>query len=371
MSDDKETNRPSQPAIVPLLKLMSQSGASDLFITAGISPRMKINGAFKTVQQQALSAEQSRHLVLGVMNPEQRRDFENNKECNFGLTIKGLGRFRISAFVQLDTPGMVVRRIETQIPSFTDLKLPKLMPELSLEERGLICIVGATGTGKSTTIAAIVGHRNSQTDGHIVCIEDPVEYIHQHQRCIITQREVGIDTQSYPVALKNALRQSPDTLVIGEVRTRETMEHALSFAETGHLCITSLHASNATQALERIVNFYPKDQRPQVLFDLSTNLKAIVAQQLVPTIDGDGQRVAVEVLLNTPLVADLIRKGELNKLPDVVRRSEENGMQTFDKALYELYRDEIISYEDALRYASSENELRLMIKLGGEAPDIM
>ncbi|MBD7975745.1 PilT/PilU family type 4a pilus ATPase [Serpens gallinarum] len=349
-----------------LLRLMVEKGASDLFITAGVPPSMKVNGRILPVTKTALSPEMTRETVHSVMNEQQRRDFAENHECNFAISARGIGRFRVSAFYQRNLAGMVLRRIETTIPTLDELKLPEILKKLSLSKRGLVLFVGATGTGKSTSLAAMIGYRNKNSSGHIISIEDPIEYIHQHQNCIVTQREVGIDTDSFEVALKNTLRQAPDVILIGEVRTRETMDYAVAFAETGHLCLATLHANNANQALDRIINFFPADRQQQVWMDLSLNLRAIVAQQLVPTPDGKGRRAVIEVLINTPLAADLIRKGEVHELKALMKRSTELGMQTFDQALYELYTQGEITYEDALAHADSANDLRLMIKLGSE-----
>jgi len=349
-----------------LLRLMVEKGGSDLFITAGVPPSMKVNGKILPVNKTPMSPEMTRETVHGVMNEQQRREFTENHECNFAISARGIGRFRVSAFYQRNLAGMVLRRIETNIPTIEDLKLPDVLKELALTKRGLVLFVGATGTGKSTSLAAMIGYRNKNSSGHIISIEDPIEFIHQHQNCIVTQREVGIDTDSFEVALKNTLRQAPDVILIGEVRTRETMDHAVAFAETGHLCLATLHANNANQALDRIINFFPADRQNQVWMDLSLNLKAIVAQQLVPTPDGKGRRAVIEVLINTPLAADLIRKGEVHELKGLMKRSTDLGMQTFDQALYNLYVQGEITYEDALLHADSSNDLRLMIKLGSE-----
>ena len=349
-----------------LLRLMVEKGGSDLFITAGVPPSMKVNGKIMPVSKTPMSPEMTRETVHGVMNEQQRREFTENHECNFAISARGIGRFRVSAFYQRNLAGMVLRRIETNIPTIEDLKLPAVLKKLALTKRGLVLFVGATGTGKSTSLAAMIGYRNKNSSGHIISIEDPIEFIHQHQNCIVTQREVGIDTDSFEVALKNTLRQAPDVILIGEVRTRETMDHAVAFAETGHLCLATLHANNANQALDRIINFFPPDRHNQVWMDLSLNLKAIVAQQLVPTPDGKGRRAVIEVLINTPLAADLIRKGEVHELKGLMKRSTDLGMQTFDQALYNLYVQGEITYEDALLHADSSNDLRLMIKLGSE-----
>ncbi len=351
------------------LKLMVHKKASDLFVTAGMAPAMKVNGRITPVTQNPLTPAQSRDLVLGIMTPSQREEFEKTHECNFAIGVSGVGRFRVSSFYQRNHVGMVLRRIETKIPSVEQLNLPPILKNLAMTKRGIIIFVGATGSGKSTSLASMVGYRNLNSTGHIVTIEDPIEFVHKHEGCIITQREVGIDTESFEVALRNTLRQAPDIIMIGEVRTRETMAHAIAFAETGHLCLATLHANNANQALDRILHFFAQDRRDQLLMDLSLNLKAMVAQQLIPTADGKGRRVAVEILLNTPLAAQLIRKGEIHKLKDLMKESTNQGMKTFDQALFELYQAGEITYEDALRHADSANEVRLRIKLsqGGDA----
>lgn len=351
------------------LKLMSHKKASDLFITAGAPPSIKVHGRVQPVAQNALTPNQSKDLVLSVMKPSQREEFERTHECNFAIGLSGVGRFRVSAFYQRDNVGMVLRRIETKIPSIEQLNLPPILKNLSMTKRGIIFFVGATGTGKSTSLAAMIGYRNLNATGHIITIEDPIEYVHKHEGCLVTQREVGIDTDSFEVALKNTLRQAPDVIMIGEVRTRETMEHAITFSETGHLCLATLHANNANQALDRVLHFFPQDRRDQLLMDLSLNLKGMVAQQLIPTPDGKGRRVAVEILLNSPLASELIRKGEIHKLKELMKESTNQGMKTFDQHLFELYQAGEISYEDALRHADSANEVRLRIKLsqGGDA----
>ena len=351
------------------LKLMVHKKGSDLFITAGLPPSMKVNGRIQPITQTALTAQQSRDMVLNVMTPSQREEFEKTHECNFAISMQGVGRFRVSCFYQRNQVGMVLRRIETRIPTVEELNLPAIVKTLAMTKRGIIMFVGATGTGKSTSLAAMIGYRNQNSTGHIITIEDPIEFVHKHEGNIVTQREVGIDTDTWENALKNTLRQAPDVIMIGEVRTRETMEHAVAFAETGHLVLCTLHANNANQALDRVLHFFPEDRRPQVLMDLSLNLKGIVAQQLIPTPDGKARRVAMEVLLGTPLVQDYIRQGEVHKLKDVMKESTNLGMRTFDQSLFELYQAGEISYEDALRHADSSNEVRLRIKLaqGGDA----
>ncbi|WP_373078973.1 PilT/PilU family type 4a pilus ATPase [Zhongshania sp.] len=352
--------------IEKLLKIMQDKGASDLFISAGVAPSIKINGQMIPMSSNALSPEQTREVVLGVMNDQQRREFVRDKECNFAISSRGIGRFRVSAFYQRNLVGMVLRRIETKIPTSDELGLPEIVKELAMTKRGLIIFVGATGTGKSTSLASMIGHRNENSRGHIITVEDPIEFVHQHHGCIVTQREVGIDTESFEIALKNMLRQAPDVIMIGEVRTREAMEQAITFAETGHLCLCTLHANNANQALDRIIHFFPADRHPQLWMDLSLNLKAMVAQQLIPTRDGQGRRACVEILLNTPLASDLIRKGDVAGIKDLMRNSTEQGMQTFDQALYDLYLAGEITYQDAIAHADSANDLRLLIKLGAD-----
>ncbi|AFT66114.1 MAG: PilT/PilU family type 4a pilus ATPase [Cycloclasticus pugetii] len=347
-----------------LLQLVVHKKASDLFITSGWAPTIKVNGALQQVSKTRLSASQSLDIVKSIMTDDQKKEFEETKECQFAIQRPDIGRFRVSAFIQKDDAGMVLRRIETTIPTSEELNLPPILDELAMTKRGLIIFVGATGTGKSTSLAAMVGYRNRNSSGHIITIEDPVEYVHEHAGCVITQREVGIDTESYEVALKNTLRQAPDVILIGEIRSRETMEHAMTFAETGHLCLSTLHANNANQALDRIIHFFPEEAHKQLFMDLSLNLKAMIAQQLVPTIDGKGRKAVIEIMLNTPLASDFIRKGDIHKLKELMKNSTEQGMQTFDQALYGFYASGDISYENAINYADSSNEVRLMIKLG-------
>ncbi|MDT4289736.1 PilT/PilU family type 4a pilus ATPase [Methylomonas sp. MO1] len=349
-----------------LLALMVEKKASDLFITAGRPPSMKVNGKVIEVSKTILNSEQTMMLVLSIMSQRQRDEFENTRECQFALSVHELGRFRVSAFTQRDSAGMVLRRIETTIPSAEDLHLPPVLKELIMYKRGLVMFVGATGTGKSTSLAALIRHRNENSSGHIISIEDPIEFIHPHKGCIITQREVGLDTESFEVALKNTLRQAPDVILIGEVRSRDTMQHAITFAETGHLCVCTLHANNANQAIDRILHFFPEEMHGQLFMDLSLNLRGIVAQQLIQRADGKGRYPAIEILLNTPLVSDMVRKGEVHKLKELMKSSREHGMQTFDQALYDLYTAGKIGYDDALHAADSRNEVRLMIKLGAE-----
>ena len=346
-----------------LLRRMVEKNASDLFLTAGFPPAVKIDGEVRPQSERALTAEQSATLVRSLMNDRQTRDFDATKECNFAIAPPGIGRFRVSAFVQQSAVGCVIRMINAKIPSFEDLDLPPILKELSLSKRGLVVVVGGTGSGKSTTLAAMIGYRNEKTRGHIVTVEDPVEFIHQHRGCVITHRDVGVDTESWQIALKNVLRQAPDVIYIGEIRDRETMEYAVQFAETGHLVFSTLHANNANQALDRIINFFPDERREQLLMDLSLNIRAFVSQRLVPRESGSGRIAAMEIMLNSPLIQDLIFKGEVVKIRDVMARSNRLGMKTFDQSLFELYEAGFISYEDALRNADSKNELRLRVKL--------
>ncbi len=346
-----------------LLRMAVQKNASDLFITVGMPPSMKVHGAIAPVSQDALSAEQARALALGLMDARQREEFERTHECNFAINPEGIGRFRVNVFIQQQRTGMVLHKIETVIPDFEQLNLPPLLQDIAMTKRGLVLFVGATGSGKSTSLAAMVGYRNENSTGHVITIEDPIEFVHQHRRCIVTQREVGVDTESFEAALKNTLRQAPDVILVGEIRARETMDYAIAFAETGHLCLSTLHANNANQAMDRIINFFPEERRAQLLMDLSLNLKAVISQRLIPTIDGKSRRAVAEVLLNTPLAADFILKGEVHELKALMARSNELGMKTFDQALYELYSAGEISYDEAIRNSDSPNELRLMVKL--------
>ena len=347
-----------------LLKLMVHKNASDLFITAGVAPSLKINGKIGPVTQATLTPIQAKEIVFGIMSPAQKEDFIRESECNFAISASGIGRFRVSAFMQRNNAGMVLRKIETTIPTMESLGLPPILKELAMTKRGLIMFVGATGSGKSSSLASMIGFRNKNSTGHIITIEDPIEFIHHHEGCIVTQREVGLDTVSFEMALKNTLRQAPDVILIGEIRTRETMDHAIAFAETGHLCLATLHANNANQAMDRIINFFPDERRNQLLMDLSLNTRAFVAQQLIPTPDGKSRVLSAEIMINSPLMADLIRKGEIHKMKSLMAKSTNMGMQTFDQSLFELYKADKITYEDAINYADSANELRLMIKLG-------
>ena len=353
-----------------LLDLMITHKASDLFVTADVEPSMKINGEIIPVVKTKLNGEIIGQLIHSIMTDKQRKEFAETRECNFAITNKDkTARFRVSAFQQRDLPGMVLRRIETKIPTTEELKLPPILKDLAMTKRGIILLVGATGTGKSISLASLIGHRNRNSKGHIITIEDPIEFVHQHEGCIITQREVGIDTESYEIALKNTLRQAPDVILIGEIRSRETMNYAIAFAETGHLVFATLHANNANQAIDRIIHFFEADRHNQLFMDLSLNLRAVVAQQLLPTLDGQSRRAAIEILINSPLISDLIRKGEVNEIKDLMKRSRELGMQTFDQALFDLYKERQISYKDALKYADSENDLRLQIKLSEDGAD--
>ncbi|HEY6515156.1 MAG TPA: PilT/PilU family type 4a pilus ATPase [Steroidobacteraceae bacterium] len=346
-----------------LLRRMVEKKASDLFVTAGFPPAIKIDGEIRPQSERALTLEQAATLVRAIMNDRQSREFDATKECNFAIAPTGIGRFRVSAFVQQGATGCVIRMINAKIPSFEELDLPPVLKEVVLSKRGLVIVVGGTGSGKSTTLAAMVGYRNEKTRGHIVTIEDPLEYVHQHKGCVVTHREIGVDTDSWHAALKNTLRQAPDVILIGEIRDRDTMEYGIQFSETGHLVLATLHANNANQALDRIVNFFPDERRQQLLMDLSLNIRAFVSQRLVPREGGTGRIAAMEIMLNSPLIQDLIFKGEVAKIKDIMARSTRLGMKTFDQALFELYETGFISYEDALRNADSKNELRLRIKL--------
>ncbi|MFN0161541.1 MAG: PilT/PilU family type 4a pilus ATPase [Burkholderiales bacterium] len=346
-----------------LLKLMLSKKGSDLFITSAFPPAFKIDGKMTPVSNQALTPQHTSDLCRAIMNDKQAAEFEAKKECNFAISPAGIGRFRVNAFVQQGSMGMVLRVITSAIPKFEELKVPPVLKDVSMTKRGLVIMVGGTGSGKSTTLAAMIGYRNENSYGHIITIEDPVEYVHPHRNCVVTQREVGVDTDSWEAALKNTLRQAPDVILIGEIRERETMEHAIAFAETGHLCMATLHANSANQALDRIINFFPEERRAQLLMDLSLNLKALVSQRLLPLQEGKGRVAAVEIMLNTPLVADMIFKGEVGEIKELMKRSRELGMQTFDQSLFDLYEANAVSYEDALRNADSVNDLRLQIKL--------
>ena len=346
-----------------LLRLMLQKGGSDLFISSGFPPAIKVDGKITPQSNQALTPAHTADIARAIMNDRQAAEFEATKECNFAISPAGIGRFRVNAHIEQGRVGLVLRTIAQTIPNFEALGLPPVLEDIAMTKRGLVIFVGGTGTGKTTSLAALVDYRNTHSHGHIITIEDPIEFVHQHKHCIVTQREVGIDTDNWGVALKNTLRQAPDVILMGEIRDRDTMEYAIAFAETGHLCLATLHANSTNQALDRIVNFFPEERRQQLLMDLSLNLRAIVSQRLLPLKDRRGRIPAVEVMLNSPLIADLIFKGEVPGIKDVIRRSTELGMQTFDQSLFQLYEDNLISYEDALRNADSVNDLRLQIKL--------
>jgi len=353
-----------------MLKMMVSRKASDLFISVGFPPAMKIDGQVTPISEHALTETHTKTFARALMNDKQFAAFEETKECNFAVASAGAGRFRASAYVDQNGVGLVLRTINTKIPTMEELGLPAILREVAMSERGLVMVVGGTGSGKSTSLAAMIGYRNEHSRGHIITIEDPVEFVHEHRHCIVTQREVGVTCESWDAALKNTLRQAPDVILIGEIRDRETMEHAIAFAETGHLCLATLHANSANQALDRIINFFPDDRRQQLLMDLSLNMRAFLSQRLVPRENGKGRVAAFEIMLDSPLIKDMIFKGEVHQMKELMTRSVEVGMQTFDKALFDLYQANVISYEDALRFADSHNDLRLKIKLepGGRQP---
>jgi twitching motility protein PilU len=346
-----------------LLRGMLTKKASDLFVTAGFPPAFKVDGKMTPVSNQVLTPQHTQELVRSIMNDRQAAEFEATHECNFAISPPGIGRFRVNVFMQQQRIGMVMRAITTKIPQLDDLGMPEVLKDIVMTKRGLVILVGATGSGKSATLAAMLGHRNQNSYGHIITIEDPVEYVHEHDKCLITHREVGVDTDNWENALKNTLRQAPDVILIGEIRDRETMEYAVAFAETGHLCMATLHANSANQALDRIINFFPEERREQLLMDLSLNIKALVSQRLISKIDGVGRAAAMEILLNSPLISDLIFKGDVHGIKGVMANSRELGMQTFDQALFDLFESGSISYEEALKNADSVNDLRLKIKL--------
>lgn len=352
-----------------MLTKVVEYGGSDLFITADFPPSIKHQGLMKPIGQQPLTADKTKLFAYSIMNERQRQEFEENLECNFAISVENVSRFRVNVFQQQHHVGMVIRTITAEIPNFTKLKLPESLKNIIMEKRGLVLVVGATGSGKSTSLAAMIDHRNENSPGHIITVEDPVEYVHKHKKSMITHREVGVDSHSWHNALKNTLRQAPDVILIGEIRDTETMEHAIAFAETGHLCLGTLHANNANQTLDRIINFFPEERRNQVLMDLSSNMKAVVSQRLIRTKDGKGRRAAVEILLNTPLISENILKGQFHELKAIMTKSRELGMQTFDQALFDLYDEGDISYEEAIRNADSMNELRLQIKLKSKRKD--
>ena len=355
--------------IFHMLSKVVEYGGSDLFISADFPPSIKHKGLMKPIGQQALTADKTKLFAYSLMNESQRQEFEKELECNFAISVPNVSRFRINVFQQQLQVGMVIRSITAEIPNFAQLQLPESLKEVMMTKRGLVLVVGATGSGKSTSLAAMIDHRNENSAGHIITVEDPVEFVHKHKKSMVTHREVGVDSHSWHNALKNTLRQAPDVILIGEIRDTETMEHAIAFAETGHLCLGTLHANNANQALDRIINFFPEERRNQLLMDLSSNMKAIISQRLVRTSDGKGRRAAIEILLNTPLIADNILKGKFHEIKEVMKKSRELGMQTFDQALFDLYSEGAIKYEEALRNADSMNELRLQIKLHSPQSD--
>jgi len=349
-----------------LLRNMLQKGGSDLFITFCAPPSMKLDGKMTPITNQPLTASHAQVLVRSIMNDRQLREYEETQECNFAMSLPNISRFRVNAFMQRNSSGMVLRVINAEIPSIEELKLPNVIKDISMTKNGLVIFVGGTGCGKSTSLAAMLGYRNEHSQGHIITIEDPIEFVHKHRNCIVTQREVGVDTETFEIALKNTLRQAPDVILIGEIRDRETMEYAVAFAETGHLCLATLHANSTNQALDRIINFFPEEKRAQLLMDLSLNLKAIVSQRLLPLKDSEGRVPAIEILINSPLMADLIFKGDVPKMKALIAKSRELGMQTFDQHLFDLIEDDMISVEDGLRSADSVNDLRLRLKLEGK-----
>ncbi|HOY70431.1 MAG TPA: PilT/PilU family type 4a pilus ATPase [Methylotenera sp.] len=353
--------------IFDLLRLMIAKKSSDLFITADFPPAMKIDGKVTPVSSQVLTMLQSREIARAIMNDRQTTEFDATNECNFAIGLPGVARFRVNAFIQRGAVGLVFRTITTKIPEFDDLGLPQILKDVAMTKRGLVIFVGATGSGKSTSMAAMLGYRNQHSYGHIITIEDPIEFVHEHKNCVVTQREVGVDTDNWQIALKNTLRQAPDVILIGEIRDRETMDYAIAFAETGHLCMATLHANSTNQALDRIINFFPEERRQQLLMDLSLNTRAFVSQRLIPKKEGKGRVAAMEVMLNSPLISDLIFKGDVHEIKEIIAKSRELGMQTFDQSLFDLHEEDIISYEDALRNADSVNDIRLKIKLEGKA----
>lgn len=352
--------------VFDLLRLMLAKKASDLFITAGFPPAMKIDGKLTPVTNQSLTAQQAKEIARAIMNDKQASEFDATRECNFAIGIPNVARFRVNAFVQRGSTGLVFRTITTKIPKFEELGLPEVLKEIAMTKRGLVIFVGGTGSGKSTSLAAMVGYRNENSFGHIITIEDPVEFVHEHKNCIITQREVGVDTDNWFAALKNTLRQAPDVILIGEIRDRETMDYAVAFAETGHLCLATLHANSTNQALDRIINFFPEERRHQLLMDLSLNVRAFISQRLIPKKEDKGRVAAMEIMINSPLISDLIFKGDVHEIKEIIAKSRELGMQTFDQALFDLHEAGEITYEDALRNADSVNDIRLKIKLEGK-----
>ena len=349
-----------------LLRLMMQKNGSDLFIAANFPPAIKVDGKIMPVSNQVLTPQHTAELARSIMNDRQAAEFESTKECNFAISPSGIGRFRVNALMQQGRVGVVFRTINLTIPTLDDLGLPTVLKDIAMTKRGLVIFVGGTGTGKTTSLAALVDHRNKNSHGHIITVEDPIEFIHDHKGCIVTQREVGVDTDSWEAALKNTLRQAPDVILMGEIRDRDTMDYAVAFAETGHLCLATLHANSTNQAIDRIINFFPEERRHQLLMDLSLNLRALISQRLLPKKDGKGRVAAIEIMLNSPLIADLIFKGEVHEIKEIMKKSRELGMQTFDQALFDHYEAGHITYEDALRNADSVNDLRLQIKLHGK-----
>lgn len=353
--------------VFDLLRLMLGKKASDMFITAGFPPAMKVDGKMTPVNSQVLTPQQAREICRSIMNDKQATEFDATNECNFAIGIPDVARFRVNAFVQRGSVGLVFRTITSKIPTIDELGLPEVLKDIAMAKRGLVIFVGGTGSGKSTSLAAMVGYRNEHSYGHIITIEDPVEFMHNHKNCVITQREIGVDTDNWQIALKNTLRQAPDVILIGEIRDRETMDYAIAFAETGHLCMSTLHANNTNQAIDRIINFFPEERRHQLLMDLSLNLRAFISQRLLPKIDRIGRVAAIEIMLNSPLIADLIFKGDVHEIKSIIGKSRELGMQTFDQALFDLHEEGKVSYEDALRNADSVNDLRLRLKLEGKS----
>lgn len=349
-----------------LLSVMAARKASDMFLTVGFPPAIKVDGKVSVMSDHGLTRDQCKELVRALMNDRQAAEFDKTKECNFAITPSGTARYRVNAYIQQGHPGMVLRTINTEIPTLDGFNLPPILKSLALEKRGLVIFVGGTGSGKTTSLAALVNHRNENSYGHIITLEDPIEFVHPHKKCVIMQREIGTDSDSWEIALKNTLRQAPDVILMGEIRDRETMDHAISFSETGHLCLATLHANSANQAIDRVINFFPQDRHPQLFMDLSLNLRALVSQRLVPAKVGRGRVAAVEVLLNTPLMSDLIYKGEIKEIKELMKKSREYGMQTFDQHLFDLHENNQISYEDACRYADSLNDFRLNIKLNSK-----
>lgn len=357
-------NDSARKYLYSLLLKMQQQGGSDLFVTAGAPPSMRLHGKITPLTDKGLSPQQTMALAMSVMEDKEQEEFQSTQECNFAISVPDVARFRVNAFVQRGSAGMVIRIIGFEVPSLEKLNLPTVLKDVAMTTRGLVIFVGGTGSGKSTSLAALIDYRNVNSQGHIITIEDPVEFVHQHKGCLVTQREVGTDTDSFEIALKNTLRQAPDVILIGEIRDEHTMEHAIAFAETGHLCLATLHANNTNQAMDRIINFFPEERRNQLLLDLSLNLKAVISQRLLATPSGDGRRAAVEILLNSPLMSELIKKGEIHDMKELVKKSTEQGMKTFDEAIYELIKSGEVTMEEGMRNADSVNDLRLRVKLG-------